>query len=109
LESPYWPFKGGLTSAGRPICPRHHRRDARPGARHRHGSRQQAQEDAATHDPTVDVLRIVLSTAPIEECDEEKPGMSLDRDKDGSVVGFELLDVSKRTDDPCSVEFAVAG
>jgi uncharacterized protein YuzE len=28
-----------------------------------------------TYDPEVDILRIILSSAPIEESDEEKPGM----------------------------------
>jgi hypothetical protein len=29
-----------------------------------------------TYDPEVDVLRILLSDAPIEESDEDKPGSS---------------------------------
>jgi len=36
-----------------------------------------------TYDPEVDVLRILLSSAPIEESDEDKPGVILDYDKDG--------------------------
>ena len=45
-----------------------------------------------TYDPEVDVLRIIFSDAPIEESDEEKPGVILDFDKDGNVVGLEILD-----------------
>jgi uncharacterized protein YuzE len=47
-----------------------------------------------TYGPAVDVLRIVFSNAPIEESDEEKPGVILDFDKGGNVVGMEILDAS---------------
>ena len=39
-----------------------------------------------TYDPEVDVLRILLSNAPIEESDEDRPGVILDYDKDGNVA-----------------------
>jgi uncharacterized protein YuzE len=51
-----------------------------------------------TYDPEVDVLRILFSKAPIEESDEDKPGVIIDYDKDGNVVGMEILDASKRID-----------
>lgn len=57
------------------------------------------------YDPTVDVLRILFSVAPIEESDEDKPGVILDYDKDGNVVGMEILDASKRVENPRAVEF----
>ena len=60
-----------------------------------------------TYDPQVDVLRILLSDAPIEESDEDKPGVILDYDKAGNVVGLEILDASKRMANPRSVEYAV--
>ncbi len=62
-----------------------------------------------TYDPEVDVLRILFSNAAIEESDEDKPGVILDYDKDGNVVGMEILDASKRVDDPRAVEFVDAG
>lgn len=62
-----------------------------------------------TYDPEVDILRIVLSSAPIEESDEEKPGVILDYDKDGNMVGLEILDASKRMENPRSLEYAIAG
>ena len=62
-----------------------------------------------TYDPEVDVLRILLSDAPIEESDEDKPRVILDYDKDGSVVGLEILEASKRIANPRSVEYAVTG
>ncbi len=61
-----------------------------------------------TYDPNVDVLRIVLSNMPIEESDEEKPGIILDYDKDGNIVGLEVLDASKRMENPRSMEYAIA-
>jgi uncharacterized protein YuzE len=61
-----------------------------------------------TYDPGVDVLRILLSDAPIEESDEDKPGVILDYDKEGNVVGLEILEASKRVSNPRSVEYAVS-
>lgn len=60
-----------------------------------------------TYDPEVDVVRIVLSNAPIEESDEDKPGVIIDYDKEGNVVGLEILDASKRMENPRSVEYLV--
>lgn len=45
-----------------------------------------------TYDTEVDVMRIIFNDAPIEESDEEKPGIILDFDKDGNIVGMEILD-----------------
>ena len=62
-----------------------------------------------TYDPEVDVMRIIFSNMPIEESDEEKPGVILDFDKDGNIVGMEILDASRRMENPRTVEYAVAG
>lgn len=59
------------------------------------------------YDPEVDVLSIVLSDAPVEESDEDKPGVILDYDKSGDLVGLEILDASKRMGNPMSVEYAI--
>jgi uncharacterized protein YuzE len=58
-----------------------------------------------TCDPEVDVLRILFSSAPIEESDEDKPGVIIDYDKDGNVVGMEILDASKHMDNPRALIF----
>ena len=60
-----------------------------------------------TYDPEVDVLRILLSQSSIEESDEDKPGVILDYDKDGNIVGMEVLNASKRIENPRAVEYAV--
>ena len=62
-----------------------------------------------TYDPGLDVLRILFSKAPIEESDEDKPGIIIDYDKDGNIVGMEILDASKRMDNPRAVDYAVVG
>jgi uncharacterized protein YuzE len=60
-----------------------------------------------TYDPEVDVLRIVLAETPVEESDEDKPGVILDYDHQGNLVGLEVLNASKRVGNPRSVEYAV--
>ena len=62
-----------------------------------------------TYDAEVDVLRIVFRDTPIEESDEDKPGVILDYDRYGNVVGLEILDASKRIDDPRSIQYAMTG
>jgi uncharacterized protein YuzE len=59
-----------------------------------------------SYDEEVDVLRIRFSTRPVEESDEDKPGVIIDYDADGNVVGLEVLDASKRMDNPGIVEVA---
>ncbi len=62
-----------------------------------------------TYDQEVDIVRIVLSDADIEESDEDKPGIIIDYDDDGNVVGLEILDASSRMTDPRTLEYAVTG
>jgi len=61
-----------------------------------------------TYDQEVDVLTIRLSGAPVEESDEDKPGVILDYDKDGNMVGIEILNASKRMENPRALEYALA-
>jgi uncharacterized protein YuzE len=60
-----------------------------------------------TYDPEVDVLRIVFSSRPIEESDEEKPGVILDDDGDGNIVGLEILAASRRVENPRLMEYVI--
>ena len=59
------------------------------------------------YDPEVDVLSVLLSDAPVVESDQDKPGIILDYDGEGNVVGLEILNASKRMPNPMSVEYAV--
>jgi uncharacterized protein YuzE len=60
-----------------------------------------------SYDPEVDVLRIVLSEAPMDESDESKPGVILGYDKSGRVVGIEVLDASRSVENPLAVEYTL--
>ena len=62
-----------------------------------------------TYDQGVDILQIILSDSDIEESDEDKPGIIIDYDDDGNVVGLEILDASSRMTDPRTLEYAVTG
>ncbi len=61
-----------------------------------------------SYDPEVDIVRILLSDAPIVESDESKPGVIMDYDAQGHLVGLEVLDASHRISDPRRVEVAIA-
>lgn len=60
-----------------------------------------------TYDPQSDVLRILLSSATIEDMSTEQPGIIFNYDDDGQLIGLEILQASKRVEDPLSVEYAV--
>ncbi|MFM9840536.1 MAG: DUF2283 domain-containing protein [Cyclobacteriaceae bacterium] len=60
------------------------------------------------YDKEVDVLYISFSKNKIKESDEDKPGIVLDYDKQGSIVGIEILDASKKMKNPSHVEYEVA-
>ena len=62
-----------------------------------------------TYDQEVDILRIILNDADIDESDAEKPGIIIDYDDRGNIVGMEILDASTRITDPRSLEYAVTG
>ena len=60
------------------------------------------------YDPKTDTLTLVLNSTPVHESDEDKSGLILDYDREGNVVGIEILDASKRVENPQEIEF-VAG
>lgn len=60
-----------------------------------------------TYDPDVDVLLIRFRDVPVQESDEDKPGVILDYDKDGNLVGIEVLNASQRIENPRGVDYAV--
>jgi uncharacterized protein YuzE len=87
-------------------------RRSNPGGYHRlsHEQDQKILERVmkVKYDQEVDVLRIRFSSAAVDESDEEKPGIILDYDRDGNIVGIEILNASKRMEDPRSLAYAVA-
>lgn len=58
-------------------------------------------------DKEVDIIYLRFSDAEIAESDEEKPGIIIDYDKDGAVVGIEVLDASKKMKKPGSLVYEV--
>lgn len=61
------------------------------------------------YDQEVDVPRIIFGASQVQESDEDKPGIILDCDGDGNIVGLEVLDASKRIENPRSLDYAVTG
>ena len=55
------------------------------------------------YDEGTDTLTVILRDVPVAESDEEKPGIVLDYDSGGNLVSIEVLDASKRVEDPRSV------
>ncbi|SFI90296.1 DUF2283 domain-containing protein [Methylobacterium brachiatum] len=47
------------------------------------------------YDPTVDALYIRLADAHVVESEELRPGLIVDLDAEGRIVGVEILDASK--------------
>lgn len=51
-------------------------------------------------DHAADAVYLNLTDRPIEDSAEVADGIVVDYDKEGRIVGIEILDASKRTDDP---------
>lgn len=50
----------------------------------------------AKYDAEVDVLTITLCNTPIEESESISPGVILDYDQAGNVIGIEILNASQK-------------
>jgi uncharacterized protein YuzE len=51
-------------------------------------------------DRGADAVYVKLTDRPIKESEEVADGIVVDYDDQGRIVGVEILDASKRTDDP---------
>jgi uncharacterized protein YuzE len=51
-------------------------------------------------DHAADAVYLNLTDRPIKDSEEVADGIILDYDEAGRIVGVEILDASKRTDDP---------
>jgi uncharacterized protein YuzE len=61
------------------------------------------------YDSHTDTLRVVFQDAhPVAESDEDKPGVILDYDVDGNLLGLEILDASRRVAEATKIEFQAA-
>jgi uncharacterized protein YuzE len=61
------------------------------------------------YDPKADAMYIRLKSGAIAESDEIRPGLVIDFDEEGKVLGIEMLDVSLRTDNPRELSLSLVG
>ena len=59
------------------------------------------------YDPRTDTLTIELRSGKVAESDESKPGVILDFDQQGHLLGLEILDASKSVDETRTVQIEV--
>ncbi len=61
------------------------------------------------YDARTDTLTVVFRDVPIAESDEEKAGVILDYDAAGNIVSIEVLDASRRVEEPRKVTVHTEG
>ena len=57
------------------------------------------------YDGQTDSLTMTLRSGQVAESDETRPGVILDYDEQGNLLSVEVLDASRRVDDPRKVTF----
>jgi uncharacterized protein YuzE len=55
-------------------------------------------------DHAADAVYLNLTDRPIKDSEEVADGIVVDYDNEGRIVGIEILDASKRTDDPAALK-----
>jgi uncharacterized protein YuzE len=55
-----------------------------------------------------DVIYIQFSDAQVSESEEDKPGVILDYDYHGNIIGIEILNASQKTSHPNGIVYEVA-
>lgn len=55
-------------------------------------------------DQAADAIYLNLTDRPIEESEEVADGIVVDYDAEGRIVGIEILDASKRSNDPAALK-----
>ena len=61
------------------------------------------------YDRQADAMYIRLKAGIVAESEEVRPGVILDFDAEGKVLGIEMLDVSQRTDNPRELAMELIG
>lgn len=59
------------------------------------------------YDPDKDILQIAFVTTVIEETTQIAPGLVLDYNEDGQVIGLEIRKASTKVDSPYAISFDV--
>jgi uncharacterized protein YuzE len=61
------------------------------------------------YDPKADAMYKRLKSGAIAKSDEIRPGLVIDFDADGKLLGIEMLDVSLLTDNPRELSLSLVG
>lgn len=61
------------------------------------------------YDAKTDTLTVVFRDVPVAESDEERSGVILDYDAAGNIVSIEVLDASRRVEEPRKVTMHTEG
>lgn len=61
-----------------------------------------------TYDKSADAMYIKLSDNEVSTSTQNSSGVIIDLDLDGNIVGIEIIEVSKRTDNPEKLIYEVA-
>ena len=61
------------------------------------------------YDAKTDTLTVIFRDVPVAESDEEKHGIILDHDAAGNIVSIEVLDASRRVEEPGGVTVHTEG
>jgi uncharacterized protein YuzE len=59
------------------------------------------------YDPDKDILQIAFITTVIEETTQIAPGLILDYDEDGNVIGLELRNASTKVDNLYELSYVI--
>ncbi len=59
------------------------------------------------YDPDKDILQISFVETTVEETAQIAPGLVLDYDEDGNVIGFEIRKASTKVDSPYAISYLV--
>ncbi len=62
-----------------------------------------------TYNPATDVMRIVFRDLPVEDYNEEQPGIKIDYDMDDRLIAIEIQKASELVDNPHGVDYQRLG